>query len=211
MKKIPVFTSILLIAGVLATSAFSHPLVVRNGVVRGTSTGSFDLRDRGLVQTYILRQGMTMLPSGATLAAGDRVTVFADCFHTRSTNRSAGTTATANMNASSRIANENPCIALAVLVRSSGAATAAQGGAVPATGGTVTATSAPSTSGATNSSTPAASATSAASATPAAMGTPMVCPTATATGTPVAGGSGTPVMGTATATMFPCVTPTSTP
>ncbi len=236
MKKIPVFTSILLIAGVLATMGFSHPLVVRNGIVRGASQngGSLDIINHGLVDDFVLRQGATILPSGSTLAVGDHVTVFADCFHSGLANRNApattsanntnnGTTAatatttnTANTNAGrshSRESNDHVCIALAVLVRK-GTATAASGGAVPATGGTATGTSAPSTSGATGSSTPAASASPAASATSAASATPMVCPTSTptmmaGTGTPAA--TSTPVMGTATATatsMAPCVTPT---
>src|SRR5512142_506184 len=99
MKKIPVFTSILLIAGVLATMAFSRPLVMDNGVVRGVSAnlsngGSLDLRNNGQVTTFIVRQGAAMFPSGATVAAGDHVTILADCFHPQTTNRSAnGTTA----------------------------------------------------------------------------------------------------------------------
>ncbi len=218
MKKIPVLASILLIAGVLATMGFSHPLVVRNGIVRGASQngGSLDITNHGMVDDFILRQGATILPSGSTLAVGDHVTVFADCFHSGLASTSANTNSGSSH---SRVGNDHECIALAVLVRK-GTATAASGGAVPATGGTATGTTAPSTSGATGSSTPAASATSAASVTPAASATSatsapqMLCPTSTPTMMP---GTGTPtstptaMAGAATATattMAPCVTPT---
>ncbi len=212
MKKIPVFTSILLIAGVLATMGFSHPLVVRNGIVRGASQngGSLDITNHGLTDDFILRQGVTILPSGSTLAVGDHVTVFADCFHSGLESTSASTNTGSSH---SRVGNDHECIALAVLVRK-GTATAASGGAVPATGGTATGTSAPSASGATGSSTPATSATPAASATSATSAPQMLCPTSTPTmmpGTVTPTSIPTAMAGAATATattMAPCVTPT---
>ncbi len=247
MKKIPVFTSVLLVAGVLATMAFTHPLSVDNGVVRGVSSnagangGSFEIRNHGETMTFILRQGVTILPSGATLAVGDHVTVFADCFHSgvanrnvnqvTSASRTGGTTAASSTsNTTSNTANTaatngmklngmargthmngNEHACFALAVLVRKSATAASAGAVPATGGT-------GTPAATGSSTPAAGA--AATGTPSSSTPAASASTATATPMvcPTATGTGTPaaggsgaMSGTATATAMPCVTPTSTP
>ena len=207
MKKIPVFTSALLIAGVLATMAFSRPLIVRNGVVRGYSANnSLTIVNHGEELTFTLPQDAQVLPqnSATGLGAGARVTVFAQCFH-------GGAASATNTVNNGRQANDHVCVALGVLVR------AAAPGAVPATGGTGgaaagTTTPAAGTAGtggtAAGTSTPAASATTA-TTTGTETATPMVCPTATVTGTPAAGG-GTTLTGTPTA-MVPCMTPTATP
>jgi hypothetical protein len=76
MKKFPlVLTMLLLVAVVMATSAFTHPLVERNGVVVSYSAGSsITIRDHGLDQTFVLagvgaaasNNGSNNASSGAT-------------------------------------------------------------------------------------------------------------------------------------------------
>ncbi len=135
MKKIPLIVSALLIVGVLATSAFTRPLAVRNGVVTDYSAGSsITIRSGGSEQTYAIRgTAANVMPSDMSngLGAGARVTVFAQCFAAspRSSSQASSQQATtgnaSNQNADSSgdrfsEANSNNCVALAIVVRQAG-------------------------------------------------------------------------------------------
>lgn len=135
MKKIPLIVSALLIVGVLATTAFTRPLAVRNGVVTDYSAGSsITIRSGGSEQTYAIRgTAANVMPSDMSngLGAGARVTVFAQCFNAnpRSTSKASSQQAAvgnAGKNGSNSNddrfseANSNNCVALAIVVRQAG-------------------------------------------------------------------------------------------
>ncbi len=235
MKRIPLIASILVIASVLVTAAFTRPLASRNGVVVSYTPGkSLVLHSDGKDMTYIVRG--TTFANVQGLATGARVTVWATCLgganspanqalnqSIASLQQQFGMTANGQTGANGQFGstnpafnkamhnlvegNVNPCIAVFIKVRA-----AANG--VPATGGTGgaaasatgTGTSAASSStSAPSSSTPAASATSSAAAGAA---------TSTATATPCPTemvGPGTPTATPSASMMCGTPTPTSTP
>jgi hypothetical protein len=172
MKKIPVLLTTLLVAGVvLATSAFTHPLAVRNGIVTDYSAGSsLTIRGSGLDQTYAIRSNQNLTQPNATsgLGIGARVTVFATCYGTGHNGGSGGAGATgqaavsgrgqarhnglANSEARGSEANSNNCVALFVLVRAPASAANGTSGtsgaaATGTTTGTAAATSSPAVTG----------------------------------------------------------------
>lgn len=173
MRKTPVLlTLLLLVAVVMATSAFTHPLAVRNGVVTDYSAGqSITIRDAGLEQTYALRGNANAATASSVdgLGIGARVTVFSQCFGGgksstsagKSTNGAVATNGTTPQAASNgkgsqssepNVANTNYCVALFVIVRQA-ANTSTAGTTAPAGTTTPLATSAPGT-GTTGTSTP---------------------------------------------------------
>ena len=88
MKKLPVLTSLLLVAAFLATTAFSPRLpsiVVDNGAVSSYIAGkSLTIRTATAQDDFVLRSSTMILPSdqASGLGAGARVTVYGQCFTT---------------------------------------------------------------------------------------------------------------------------------
>ncbi len=237
MKRIPLIASILVIASVLVTSAFTRPLASRNGIVVSYTPGkSLVLHSGGVNIDYIVRG--TTFANVQGLGTGARVTVWATCV--------GGANSAANLALKQSIANlqakfgvttsgqtgangpfgstnpqfnkamhnlvegnANPCIAVFVKVRS-----AATG--VPATGGTGGA-AATGTSAATSAATTAAPSSAATTAAPSAAASST--PAASATSSGSTGGAAGATSATATMTATPCPTqvltgpgtPTATP
>ncbi len=234
MKRIPLIASILVIASVLVTAAFTRPLASRNGVVVSYTPGkSLVLHSDGVDMTYIVRG--TTFANVQGLGTGARVTVWATCL--------GGANSAANMALRQSIAslqtkfgvsngqtgangqfgnsnpafnkamhnlvegNANPCIAVFIKVRS-----AAKG--VPATGGTGGAAAS-----ATSTGTSAASSSTSAATTAAPSAAVSSTPAASATSSGSTGGAAGATSATATMTATPCPTqatvgagtPTATP
>jgi predicted RecA/RadA family phage recombinase len=89
MKKISLFAGLLPLVGLLATTAFSQPLSVRNGIVRFVSPGK-TMTIAGFNHTqydYTMTSNTKILPStgAADLQTGSRVTVYAKCYSTMNT------------------------------------------------------------------------------------------------------------------------------
>jgi hypothetical protein len=90
MKKIPILFVLILIVGVLATTAFTVPVQVHNGIVVGFSQGkSMTLREYGdtLVDYNLTSNTKVIAPSdiSGNLDAGARVTVLASRMKTMQT------------------------------------------------------------------------------------------------------------------------------
>ncbi len=152
MKKLPLLASTMVILAVLATSAFTHPLASRNGVVDDYSPGkSLTIQTDGVDMTYVVKGNMFANVNG--LGTGARVTVWAECFgglNSASTTAKRGLTASLrSSNNSSSVGttsegNPNTCIAVFVLVRSPANGIPATGGSSGGTsGGTSGATATP--------------------------------------------------------------------
>ncbi len=154
MKRISILAGMLLVLAMLATSAFTHPLASRNGVVTSYAAGkTLTLHSDGQDISYALRGDTFANVQG--LGTGARVTVWAECFGGHNSMALAALAPrTANVNPHANVANTNTCIAVFVLVRAA----------------------APSGAGATGTSTPAPATTASPSASPA--------PSTTATPTP---------------------------
>lgn len=122
MKKIPVLTSLLLVAAFLATTAFSvrnASIVVDNGIVSSYVAGkTITLRTNTTQADFLLKSNTTILPSDQSggLGAGARATVFGQCFSTPALRQSA-----ANNEGADRRRDTNNvgkvCYALAIIVR----------------------------------------------------------------------------------------------
>ncbi len=141
MKRISLLVGGLVVLAMLATSAFTHPLASRNGVVTSYDPGkSLTIHSGAMDMTYALRGDTFANVNG--IGTGARVTVWAECFGgSNSANGALAALApsTANGNAavhpSGHIANSNTCIAVFILVRaaaSSGTGAAGTGTATPA-------------------------------------------------------------------------------
>ena len=89
MRKTSLVMAVLVVLGLLVTSAFTFPLSVRNGLVTGYTAGK-SLTINGFdhnPSSYSLATNTKIFPSSLAdgVTPGSRVTVFAQCYHTTKT------------------------------------------------------------------------------------------------------------------------------